>query len=69
MSRRGLILALALLAAGAVATFALTRTTDQADLPTTVDELGDDCTTCDARAADKKRLREYLKQKRASEGE
>jgi len=50
----------ALLAAGAIATVVYTRLSPPAPSPLPTAELPYDCTTCDARQAGKKRLREHL---------
>ena len=61
MTRRRLIIALAALVCGGLAAIALTRDPPTPEIGA---ELGDDCTTCDARAASKKRAREALQQNR-----
>jgi len=63
MTVRRISLGLILLAAGAWAGNALLRTPEQ--MPETGADLKLDCDSCDARHADKQRLRDYLKSKSA----
>jgi len=63
MTARRISLGLILLAAGAWAGNTLLRTPEQ--MPETGADLKLDCAACDARHADKQRLRDHLKSKSA----